>query len=382
MITRISIYRGKSKNKLGNKIYSNVFTEIPKYYFKDIITGSDNLSSAFSYLKDNSIVITDGTYHYHTNYKKCIGYKFNDSLISVVGTTTISDGCLVKRIIKNKNNRKMNISNSIKDYRKYFINNFKLRYEEAFKWVEDEYNLGIKGLKEGGPEWIECVNKYNYSAMSIHMIEDRDVFFKRNTTNGRIDTNLTNLRSELRQFIDIKDLRQIDIKNSQPIFLSLLLDSLLCGEMKFTKEKKSFMDKCFRGDLYEYIFSFFYKKTQKQLTRKEIKNIIFAIFYSKPGSYQKEKNIFKDIFPEILNWIEKRKGNNHEKFAIELQKMESSMCIDMILPLLHLNGISCFTVHDSWIVKQDDLDNALNIIKNSFMDKYGMIPSFSQEKLT
>lgn len=379
MITRISIYRGKSKDKSGNKIYSNEFTEIPKTYFRNVINNFSDLGIAFKYLKENNIVITDGTYHYLTNYKKCIGYKFNDELISVVCATSISNNSLIKRI-KNTN-KKMNINNAIKDYRKYFLSNFRLRTKDALEWIKKELELSTHGIKEGSPKWIECINRYNYSCMAVHMVDDGDLFFKRNSTNGRIDTNLTNLRSELRQFIDIDNLVQIDIKNSQPLLLSTLLDPLLCRENKFLEEMESFIDKCFGGNLYDHVFQLFYKKTTKVLTRKEIKNIMFAILYSKPGSYRKEKAIFGEIFPNILEWIEKRKGKNHQKFAINLQKIESSMCIDTILPRLHSKGIMCFTVHDSWIIDNTQLEETISIINECFIEKWNRQPQLSIEKL-
>ena len=65
--------------------------------------------------------------------------------------------------------------------------------------------------------------------------------------------------------------------------------------------------------------------TKKEITRDEIKNIMFCIFYSKIESYKKEKSIFNKLFPTINDYINKQKMVKYNELAIKMQKKESSV---------------------------------------------------------
>ena len=91
----------------------------------------------------------------------------------------------------------------------------------------------LKSIEIDSKEAIIFVNKNYYgnqlfSALSnINKIKSSKTrYFKRNKTYQRLDTNFTNLKSELRQFI-VGDYINIDLKNSQPFFLSRVINRLI-----------------------------------------------------------------------------------------------------------------------------------------------------------
>jgi len=79
---------------------------------------------------------------------------------------------------------------------------------------------------------VTDVNKmYSYLNSINQFYDKRFRYFKRNKTNNRLDTNLTNLKKELRNFI-VGNYVSIDLKNSQPFFLAILILYLIILSFK------------------------------------------------------------------------------------------------------------------------------------------------------
>jgi len=319
-----------------------------------------------------------------------LGYKFNEKYISKLISVEIDSKPLSKNILNNKNKRNNSVSDLYKPNKDYFLNTFSINYNLALKYINNYYTnstLHLNSLLCGrnyNEEWIRIVNKYNSLFMSISAINDGYLFFNKNHTNGRIDTNLTSLSKELKQFIVKDNLYQIDIINSQPFILYLYLNSPLCRRKLDDKDKKElnkYGDWTSSGLFYELFEKEYLRKTGKVLTRKEIKNMMFCIFYSKNGTYQKEKNIFKTIFPFINKMIESEKSVKHNDFAIKLQKIESKICIDKICSVLDIEDIEYYTIHDAWLVDKKDIDKTIKIIYNEFYENFHRRPELKIEKI-
>ena len=379
MINRVSIFRKEDTD------YSNQFIDIPGYYFRDIITKYDTYNQSITFLKDHEIIKCDNIYSKDSG--KALGYKFNEEYISRLISVEIENKTISKKIIKNKNDRNNLVNDSYKQYRDYFIDTFDINYKEALDYINEWYNTSISYLNSPlcsdnfDKEWIKIVNKYNSLFMSISAINDGELFFRRNNTNGRIDNNLTSLKSDLKQFIKVKNLYQVDIINSQPFILSLLLNSPLCSDNFNKTELTKYNDWTAGGIFYEMFEKEYFRRTSKTLKRKEIKDIMFCIFYSKNGSYQKEKNIFKMIFPTIMEWIEKQKKSKHNEFAIKLQKIESKICIDEICEELNKSDIKYYTIHDAWLVDKSDVRDVEKIVYKMFYKHFYRRPELKIEKI-
>jgi hypothetical protein len=386
MIYRIGIYR-KSDDYTG-------YVDIPYQYFTDIITKKSSFKTAMSYLLDNNILLCDKIFVVGI---KSFGYKFSDNYISKLTSVSIKKGSLGARIINNINSKNNLVNVKYKKYKENFFNNFKIDFKSAKtyidQWFEEEleylrdtnistsYNTPYEGtfLKE----FIKLNNKYNSYFISIAAINDGELFFRKNKTNGRIDTNLTSLKSELKQFI-VQDLYQIDIVNSQPFFL--LLDMLSNPsntpyEGTFLKEIDKYDEWVSTGQFYEnfeYQYSLQYNKS---ITRKEIKNMLFCIFYSKNDSYLKIKKIFASIFPNVMQYINDRKLKKHNDLAIYMQQLESDMCIETICQELDKNDILYYTIHDAWLVNKEDIERSNEIIIEYFTKIYNKHPKLKIESI-
>lgn len=186
---------------------------------------------------------------------------------------------------------------------------------------------------------------------------------KRNTTNNRLDTNLTNMYSELVNEICIQNnLVQIDLKNSQFAILSYVLKNEL-NSAHF----KLFKDLSISGQLYIFIADKLGLKT-----KKEGKISMFEIMFSSRKNNTSGKKRIRELFPTVIKWIDEYKLQHGDKnFSVMLQIKESEIFIDLLLNKIKSKKFFCLTKHDSVIVHEKDYLEINKIIKECF-DKIGM----------
>lgn len=379
------MYRIKLFKKFEDNYSSENYLDIPKSYITNTIKKRETADKALQYLLDNKIIECDEVY---IPKSKAFGYRFNDELISPIIQFKIEKENLTKNIIMNKNARNNSVSQDLKLAKNYFIKHFKVDFKAASLYIDNIYHQDLNKATTA-KEKLKAINKYNSYLLSIHAINDGDLFFKRNKTNGRIDTNLTSLKSELKQFIiGAQSLTSIDISNSQPLLLSSFISSLCCTLPSIsldTKELGRYSASCIRGTFYDDFmieYNLTIKDSKKKLTRKDIKEMMFCIFYSKNDSYPKEKAIFKSIYPSISRFIHKYKSDNdYTKLAVDLQKLESNIIIDCITKKLDGSNINYWTIHDSFIVANENKQETKEIIEKEFLNRFKYVPNLKMEGL-
>lgn len=298
-------------------------------------------------------------------------------------------------------------------------------YRNAEKWI---YNHADKD------------KIHNYLSALSRIQDKRFRYFKRNKTNNRLDTNLTNLKSELKIFI-IGDYVNIDLKNSQPFFFSQLIWAMLenspqiiedkSKELGVPREKQMQLNKikqpnkqeatyCHYLDKDKLLKTFgkktlreFYKIHQNMenyemvnllgytnsvlkgtlyddflkiysgdITRDEVKEIVFRVMFS--GEWNKygkkqfplEKKVFASTLPFIYDAMKIIKEKDYKLLSVFLQELESYIFIDCIAKELVNAGIIPFTVHDSILIQSRDERKAMEIVNQVFLEKFGMIPTF------
>jgi hypothetical protein len=376
MIYRISIYRKEDLD------YSNQYNDIPQYYFTDIITDKKNYRLAMNKLLDEKIIICDGKSSAING--KALGYKYHDNYISPLVKFEIKKSTLIKRIINNRNARNSFVNSKYKQYKEHFLNTFKIDYDMALEYINNWYSEKLStNTGDILKNFIKINNQYNFLLMSISAINDGAIFFRHNKTNGRIDTNLTNMKKQLKQFIISEEpLYQIDITNSQPYLLSVILNNEMDNKID-QNELIKYTQWTTRGRFYEKFINAYYKLTGKRYERDDIKDVMFCIFYSKNESYKKEKNIFDSLFPTINEWIkeQKKEKEKHNKLAIRMQQFESDICIDVICEEINKQDLKYYTIHDAWLVREKDIEKTINIINKSFTNLYDTQPTLKIEDI-
>ncbi len=271
-----------------------------------------------------------------------------------------------------------NAPKHIKKMGSHFRNNFRINAEKAIAFSITQYFENIEKA-ESEEEKLKAYNKYTSRVTSIKAIEGgknlKSIYFKRSKTNGRIDTNLTNLSSDLRQFIvGYEDMVYLDLKNSQPVLFNIILkEHLINATGNLKKEISKYFEYTTKGVWYEHLQELY------NTTRKESKDLWMKIAYSKNKSYLEDKKIFKEVYPNIYKIISSYKIKNHADFAIMLQQIESNIFINLISRKLVEENIIPFTIHDAVIVKKEHKKTTLKIMESVFKDALGELPSIKEE---
>ena len=220
--------------------------------------------------------------------------------------------------------------------------------DETKFYIVDEYEFILRKKTAMLQSYQDAINK----------LVTKKFYGKRNSTNNRLDTNLTNMAKVLTNEVCLENkLIQFDLCNSQFAILSNWLESKLD-----TEDFKKFKHHSYNGTLYEYIM-----EELKLENRLEAKKMMFELMFSKEDYQSTLKTKLKKLFPSVVEVVDKyKKDNGYNNFSIMLQKMESEIFIDGLWKQMKKKKIFCTPKHDCLIVKEKDADKVEKIIKQYF----------------
>ena len=294
-------------------------------------------------------------------------FQVNDSFISLSNNLVLYGICSPKTQERIQSSfQRLNFRPEVND----FINNFKLNREDLKinNQIEDEYiylklendkwrvsldkafelakkqNKDLILYKEKG--YIENENDFiKRKESELKLIFNKNVFevnnkifrINRNDTNRRLDYNLTNMKSDLLDYLEIdgESLIELDIANAQFAILSYLVKDL----------DKDFIIKTNEGKLYN-----------------NDKKDWFRIAFDK---VKKEQDNIREIYPRTMEFIDSYKTKfGYKSFSNLLQNVESMIMIDGLLPKLLEYDV--FTIHDAIRVKKSEVEEVKTIIEKYF----------------
>lgn len=261
-------FKGFNKDKLVYLIH--LIVSMPQYR-KDIaiIDGFVPLSSKalqdaitdykryLTYGIDSGLFASDNSY---LNGKKCIGYKLLYKTTGGLKEYTVSDFILNKHF--NAHYRKQ--KKSIRGYEfleRWFSNGLSIDREAALAFLKEELELktGYSDLRDSKPiynpfapaadgskgtyelHYKDPLLQFQQGNLSLLKMQEQQ-FSCTISENGRFHSVLTNIRSVLRNFLTFNGERlvSIDVKNSQPYLISLLLQpNFWRGKNWFNNSEKS-----------------------------------------------------------------------------------------------------------------------------------------------
>jgi hypothetical protein len=250
-----------------------------------------------------------------------------------------------------------------------------------------EKTEGIRGTRKGKPsDWAR-----RYKAIqAITKFENQEFYYSVDDNVGRFHSNLTNIKRELRNYItyDGQKLVNVDIKNSQPLFSTLLFDKSFYSEKcqfinifniptilsLLSSTKHSYtttiimvvkaLEKSEYHDVKDYLkfvnSGAFYEKISKVMhptattfDKLSMKKMIFTVFFSN-NRYMgqpkaKSKREFKELFPNVYEIFRIIKLRNHSALAHILQRIESEVMIQKVASRISKERpeLPIFTIHDS-----------------------------------
>lgn len=217
------------------------------------------------------------------------------------------------------------------------------------------------------------VDIYNRNRYSVECINDKHIFYHFDNY-GRMHTNFTILKSFIRKnclLIDNQETVEIDIKNSQPLFLTKLIQD--SGTNWVNKEEfELFKSLTIDGKYYQYIMD------QKSIfDRNLVKELTYKVLFGRNSVSSKSDKLFSSLFPTIHNFIKlyKKEFGDYRILAYELQKAESNLIYNKIIKkIISLHPeIRIVTVHDSLIVPKSYKETVWTIFQTELIEEFRII---------
>jgi len=240
-------------------------------------------------------------------------------------------------------------------------------------------------LKQLDVKLIPCLEalgripNYLQNEMTIRTIFDRQYEFKQDSF-GRIHTNLTRLIKDARPYLSIngKPLVNIDIKNSQPLFLcKVLIDK----SIERDETTSRFINLCEDGKIYEYLMEKYGRiRNRNRFKRFFFKYILFGPLRYEDRNCNKQKasvkrymeisTIFGNEFPVVWNLICKIKRKKYQLLSHLMQQKESNFVINNVCTRIMNErlGIPLLTIHDRIMTHAEHADYVKKIIIEEMRD--------------
>ena len=261
----------------------------------------------------------------------------------------------------------------------YFINkDIMINFIKGDK-INSDYLIIINTVLSESPRFYSILNALHSHQHAVMNVKNSFLYFKRNTTNGRLDSNLSNLPSYLRKFIVTdKELIHIDIANSQPYFLY----TTLMGQIGLNEDEvERYGNLVCNGQVYEFYASKWNAANDRKIDRAKSKIYFFQILFSKPTSYQSQKDIFRNEFPTIMEWIDMKNEKCNSTVANLMANKESFTILDVIKPKLSKLDIEPYTIHDSFICNDEESPIVIKVINETLKDMFNHKPMLHVENL-
>lgn len=236
---------------------------------------------------------------------------------------------------------------------------------------------------------------------------------------GRFHTPLTRLLTEARKGLrlDGKQLINLDIANSQPLFLGLLFLQILrktnsssrsiedkellnvikklgidvypiptrigtpytmglVNSREYLKEDvRKYIELVEKGELYDFFGE------NSSLSRKEFKEKIFKdVLFGKNRIVTELTKEFARLFPSVMKFIRRIKQGNYRRLAWIMQREESRLMIDTICGRLmrEHEELPLLTIHDSVLTTEEHVGVVEKVIREEFHE-CGVSPTIRME---
>jgi len=380
-----------------------------------------NYKKYLDYMLKRRIIRTDMVYIVGKKSKGYLIQGYKEHRASVV-KIPITSWPMIKRKRKELAEFEQENNTTEKKYphlTKWFNNKLQIDVIGAKQKVEElfpEQTGPIRGNRKGKPsDW----NKRYKAIYSIEKFARQEFYYSVDDNVGRFHSNLTNLKKELRNFItyDRQKLVNVDIKNSQPLFSTLLLSKTFyenksrCSIFNFPHSLSLIslsshipffiimivksLQKADNKDIDEYISIVnsgqFYKQISDLLfpdqtfDKKKVKMMFFKVFFSnnhtlgQPGAKDKKK--FAQKFPDVYNIFKLIKRKNHTALAHILQTIESEIIIQRVVPRIATEkpNLPIFTIHDSVATTMGNEEYVASIIREEIFQLTGLHAQLGNE---
>lgn len=226
------------------------------------------------------------------------------------------------------------------------------------------------------------IQKIHYK-ISIESVDNKQFFTSFSSTN-RLYSNLTCIKSGLRQHltIDNQPLFAVDITSSQPLFLGLMMRK---NDNVDQEEVERYLKVVCSGLFYEYLAEMagLSIDLNDKKVRNEFKQKIFSgcLYDHTRNKYSKLEIIFHESFPTILSECRSMKRGDHKILSRQLQKMEAKFIFQCVeLSAKAIGDVPLSTIHDAIVSTEENIYMVEQIVVAEFA-KLRINPKIKIEKL-
>jgi hypothetical protein len=349
-----------------------------------------NYKKYLDYLLKHRLLRTDKKY---VVGKKSLGYQLNtkDSSDINIVRIPIKDWTIRRRMISELKDQNDSFKRTQQDYpflSKWFNDYLEIDIEKSKNEVLKQYPILTGPIRGKLKRKASNQEKRMKAESLIDKISNKQYYYSVDKNVGRFHSNLTNLKKEIRNYITYngQKLVNVDIKNSQPLFSTLLFNKNFYNQKGLfnifhipshssilSNNKHSFtsttimivkvLEKYDNQDIIKYIrmvnSGSFYEKISKLMfpneifNKKKVKPMIFTVFFShnkymgQPKAKAKKK--FKEVLPYTYEVFRLLKLCDHTALAHILQRIESIIMIQKVVPRIAQEkpDLPIFTIHDS-----------------------------------
>jgi hypothetical protein len=335
-----------------------------------------NYNQYLDYLLNTGLYMSDSTW---VPGKKSTGYKYTDKYNATVKPVFIQDAGFVKNL------RKTTLQDYINRQKYHYLVQWfnpylKIDSEKAIDCALDIYNR----QKEENEE--RALQNLKRNLINIDRINNQDYMLKVDDTVGRFHSNITLLKSELRQFLtyDGQPLVSLDIVNAMPYFSTILFNpefwkpatqsnlpitfftiknrsshnfnfdwSHLIRIVSYFKENNCqdvarYRQLVSTGQFYEYLQQKVSETLKEDVTRKSIKREILMAFNSANSYKTPVKSIIKSEFPNVFKLFEIIKEDDKSNLSHILLNLEALLILNRISKEIYRcsPSLPIFSIHD------------------------------------
>jgi hypothetical protein len=335
-----------------NYLIDIVHNLILKYYFKK----ENRFALNATILKDKYVYL----YNYYINYlvsNRILILKTNYQNGVTSRIYALDENIFTDKIKRYKNLDKV----LLKKYKNKFVDMIHINNTSKVSLIEPtikeklvsdlfsvkiEYDRAIFFLDSLKHQDIDI---YNRNIYSVDCINDKHIFYHFDDY-GRMHTNYTILKSFIRKnclLIDGEETCEIDIPNSQPLFLTKIID--MDSSLVDEKEFQLFKELTTSGTYYQYVMS-----QLGEDNKKKVKEMTYKVLFGRNITSSRVDKNFKKLFPTIHQFIRnyKKEHGDYKILAYDLQKAESDLIFNTVIKkvMQFYPEIKLITIHDSIVV--------------------------------
>lgn len=328
------------------------------------------------FLVDTGVIECDNSY---LNGTRCLGYRIAEAYQTTeLMRYELTDSSLKRRFAKADADR---ISG-------------KRKYPYLWKWFNERLTIDEHIARD-----IIAIEGLSQAHMiSVYSIGSGRWRFKVDASGKRLHTNLTNMKRELRAALryDGMPLVEIDVRASQPYFLTMLLKEYMLNTKGVTTDRVLDLYACSEGtvndeytNVSQYVHAIregsFYQLYMEAVddhtnlvidSVSEAKRAFYRAAFGRSNQRSAEAKALQVAFPTLYACMNHLKQKDYRSLSHKLQRTEAQGILDSVCGRIaqELPHAPIFTIHDSVLTTQHYSDRVHQIMTEELTHMTGLPP--------